>query len=318
MRRQLSSHFLLKVKSPCVHTVAYAYNIFCSRHSAGTHPLEHLFHRSVRAPWALGCDTFPVSDVPWQALCHQHPLLSVVLTAIHMIHPMAAATSVHHQSCSISWSISSYHPSQLEHSPGQKPHLMTWMTLTWGFGILWGNGRRWKWSSWMARNGLLAICLTHNLSCQMMCCFTLLHLLTFVYIPPEKLLFVMWIGCGLTNMPMNSLLWCAKAIHFCPHPFLSDLTPLFPVTQPTTPHHLLMALLCFRRFSHPLESDSRNVAYAKCPVITGQPVVSELCPSIKLTNNWPTGLCNNIATGVNKENVPLSSSLWYLCDMLDY
>ena len=37
MRRQLSSHFLLKVKSPHVHTVVYAYNIFCSRHSAGTH-----------------------------------------------------------------------------------------------------------------------------------------------------------------------------------------------------------------------------------------------------------------------------------------
>ena len=66
MRRQLSSHFLLKVKSPCVHTVAYTYNIFCSRHSAGTRPLERLFHRSVGVPWALGCDMFLVSDAPWQ------------------------------------------------------------------------------------------------------------------------------------------------------------------------------------------------------------------------------------------------------------
>src|SRR5260221_2946485 len=54
LRRQLSSHFLLKVKSPCVHTVAYAYNIFCSRHSAGTRPLECLFCRSVGVPQALG------------------------------------------------------------------------------------------------------------------------------------------------------------------------------------------------------------------------------------------------------------------------
>ena len=66
MRRQLSSHFLLKVKPSHVHTVAYAYNIFCSRHSAGTCPLEHLLRRSLGALWALGCNMFLVSDAPSQ------------------------------------------------------------------------------------------------------------------------------------------------------------------------------------------------------------------------------------------------------------